>query len=615
MTLAEASPRSDLENKTPLIDPREAEGSKLFFERIGRPDLKEKLTAQKPWCYWTMEFYGKGVKGQGGLGVLAADTAEEAGKRRLPMVIMTPFYPLETEREIVGFWQNEVKRIISPEERGFKKEGTVSIATSGHPEVPLNVYVKRDGSVSVVTVSEPNFGELYPKDPNSDHRLYQEVALGFGGLKALELLGVSPSIHQLNEAPTIFAALARFDKHLSVVNDINSSLEEVRKNTIYTNHTLVQAVEADFTDKQLEHFVMPNIQHLELRNWLKRELDSRGGKIKLSDLAILLSGKVNGVSRIHAREASKSFQIGGEKVKFVPITNGIALDRWGDPELLHMYRSRGIVDEFDLQTSNFVEGIRSLDEERLRGVKEDAKIQLREALGKRKDQHGKGINIPEDALIYNWRRRMVDYKRLELLFTDPIRLANILEEKNVHLVISGNVHNTDDVMKYKLKHILATIDGSSIFKERVHFIQDYDIDISGSLAQGADVSINTPIVRDHGLNKRVSTEACGTSGMKDALNNVIIISTPDGWIADLEEETEEDESDISLAPYLVIKGRTLDEEARSLYNQIERAAIIIRGQDNNSAWGEFVKKQLEAYLPIISGSRMLSSYLKHAYPL
>ena len=65
--------------------------------------------------------------------------------------------------------------------------------------------------------------------------------------------------------------------------------------------------------------------------------------------------------------------------------------------------------------------------------------------------------------------------------------------------------------------------------------------------------------------------------------------------------------------YLRVAGKDYDQEAQSLYSQIEHATAIIRGKDENG-WGEFVKKQLEGYLPIISGSRMAADYLRKGYP-
>jgi glycogen phosphorylase len=58
------------------------------------------------------------------------------------------------------------------------------------------------------------------------------------------------------------------------------------------------------------------------------------------------------------------------------------------------------------------------------------------------------------------------------------------------------------------------------FRERVVFLEDYDIALAQELVQGVDVWINTP---------RRPWEACGTSGMKVLVNGGLNLSTRDGW--------------------------------------------------------------------------------------
>lgn len=618
MALAETRSLSR-EDRNPLIDPVMTEKSRLFFERIERPDLEKKLTALTPWTIVTAEYFDeKVIKGQGGLGMLVSDTARVARDLGVPAVIVTPLYPSERRYEIVDFRQNDIERKPFPEERGFKKEGIVSITTLVHTEIPLDVYVRRDSSVSIVTLSEPNFGFLYDGNNNGDHRLYQKIALGFGGFKALELLKVEPSITQLNEASTVFSALARFDKYLSEDRDFKKAFKRVLENTVYTNHTLVQAAEPEFSLQQFEHFVIPNIAHEELKKWLRNQF-AKKDRIKLSSLAIALSGRINGVSRTHAREASRTYNNGNGGVKegistnFEAITNGISLERWCDPILLNIYKKEKVIDQFGLPADEYIKGIGVLDEGEIMKIKKEAKMWLLDVLRQRKDQYGGGVIIPQDAFVYNWRRRLADYKRPDFLFSDPFRLAQILEEENIHFVISGNAHPTDEPMKERLNYILKVIDENPILKSRVHFIQDYDEDLSRALAQGADVSVNTPVVRKHELNEEISSEASGTSGMKDAINGVILISTSDGWFADPKREAEAKGEEWTTISYLEIKGTSHEEEVKSLYSQIKRSADIIKGKDSEFNWGQFIKRQLGTYLPIISGSRMLGEYLNRCF--
>lgn len=606
-----------MDKARPLINFHEAERSKLFFDRIGRPDLKEEITSRKPWLYCTLELYTEYIKGQGGLGMLASDTLKTAKQLGVPMIVLTPFYPEERSYEIEGFTQKEVRKKVIPQERGFEKRGETSISTLVHSAVPLFIYVRQEGSVAVVTVTEPNFGELYQGENNSDHRMYQAVALGFGGHKALRELGITPSMNQqLNEAPTVFSALARLDEHISIVGNFKQALADIKKNTIYTNHTLEQAAEPEFTLRQFEHFVMPNIRSEEIKNWLRKKIQGKEGRIKLSTLAIELSDKRNGVSRIHAREASKRYKdYDGNNVNFEAVTNGISLERWTNSKLLGIYRKEGVLDAFDLPADDYQDRLESMDGQKLKAIKEKRKRRLQEFLLERKDQYGNSIKIPKESKIFNWRRRLAGYKRPGMLFADPQKLAEILKEKDIHLVMAGNVHPSDGEMRGELERILTIIDRNSVLRERVHFVQNYDEELAHALVEGADVSINTPKVMDETTGEKISTEACGTSPYKDMVNNTILISTDDGGVADPTMEAEEKGAKDFMPNYLQIKGKTYQEEVVSLYSQMERAADIIEGKDAEFSWDQFVKRQLAAYLPIISGSRMETDYINLGFPI
>lgn len=590
-----------------------------FFDRIGRPDLIHVITPQTPLAYYTAEFYGWGIKGQGGLGMLASDTATVAKRVDMPMVFVTAHYLDERYQRISGSRNGKYKQDYNPVkttpgQREFTRVGEVAVSTRADPYVPLQVYLKERGSVRLVTVTEPNFGQLYHGENSDDHRFYQEVALGFGGHKALKLLGLSPSMHQLNEAPTVFAAIARLDERVSETN-LDAAFIKVKNNTIYTNHTLVPAGEAELFYGQFEHFVMPNIQNESVKDWLRNLIIGGGGKIRLSTLALELSGKHNGVSLVHAMEASKVYRYSsGEKVAFEPVTNGIAIDRWGYPLLLALYHKYGILDEFNLPTPDFVKRLQSLDGGILDAIKHRAKIRLIETLRERKDQDGKGIDIPKDAKIYNWKRRFADYKRPGMLFEDSGRLASILENGNIHLVMAGNAHPTDFAMQEELARILIIIHNNPILKERVHYIQNYDEELARPLAQGADVSINTPVVRDEATGERVSTEACATSFMKDTLGRQILISTPDGGVADPEMHALKKGSQYSPS-YLQVTGGYYAEEVESLYVQMQRANAIIDGEDKEFSKKELIDRQLAEYLPIISGPRMLADIIRFGFPL
>jgi starch phosphorylase len=219
-------------------------------------------------------------------------------------------------------------------------------------------------------------------------------------------------------------------------------------------------------------------------------------------------------------------------------------------------------------------------------LKKLGRAKLNEVLLNRKDQYGKTVQIPEDALVFDFKRRFVSYKRPWMPFEDINKLKQILRENNAHYVLAGKVHQGDDQMRKTLHTLLSKIENDELLRERVHFIQDYDEELGLALAVGSDVAINVPIV---GL------EACGTSFMKDLANLKLLISTADGGVAD-----------VSPTPCLEVVGANYEAEVRSLYEQMNRAARI---SNNPEILAKQIRRQLAEYVPVVSGARMIKDYL------
>ncbi len=556
------------------------ERDEVTFAEVG-----ELLGESRPFVYFTDEFYdkeGQGIKGGGGLGILAGDTRRVAERLGIPFVTVTGNYPIESHQEVVDGWSKEFFKGVAPEDF-YQHMGHVAIATTTHPSVELQVYGRADGSTKTVTIFEEKLGQLYHGNNSSTHRLYQQTAIGFGGYRAIRELGIEAPIMQLNEAPTVFAAIAHLDHLVSNGKSFEEAFEEVRGSTLYTNHTLVQAVESEFGHAQFEDMVMPNIQSEEVKDWIRGMIGQFGGRLRLSSLAVELCDVKSGVSELHARVSGDNYyDRNGNNVEFQAVTNGVN-DRWILPEMLEEYARLGILDKFGLTTSDYKEKLEGLDIAKLREIRAAGRNKLNEILADRKDHNGEPIIIPDDAFVFDFKRRFVKYKRAEMVFGDIDELAWVLEEVNGYILIAGKPHPNDDQMVNELHYLIEQINEHPVLKDRVKYIQDYDEKVGLALSVGADCAINIPVV---------GQEACGTSWEKDIVNGKLLISTPDGGVADVDSKNY----------YRV----TEPDELSSLYECLHNAAKDYR---NDDAYLARVIGSMQDYMPTISDARMMGGYL------
>lgn len=563
----------------------------LFYEAVERQHLTKAISPERPYTYWTIELYDQknGIRGGGGLGILAADTRRVAEKMGIPFALITPFYPSEVKQIMDsngGVHDEHV--LVNYKHFGFNYVDSVNIKCCG-TLCKLDVIEKKFGKTRIIAVTEPNFGELYSDTSGSDHRLYQEVALGFGGYAALKLIGLKPAIIQLNEVATFFAALARLDELTRNGMDFYEAVVYTRKHTLYTNHTLVQAAEAEFSYEQFERYVFPNLKSLAVKRWLSEKFEK--GRIKLSSITIEIAELRSGVSKLHARVANYH-DVAGNKVKFKAITNGIDMDKWVLPEIMNYYRKNEILDAVNDPTENYEQKLEVLTADDVRAAKHLGREVLNQVLKDRPDHKGRILKFDDDVFLYDFKRRFVDYKRPDLPFRDLARLRSILEQRNAHYILAGRVHSGDDTMLGKLHHLLDQIEGDAYLRDHVHYIPNYDELLAYGLSAGSNVAINVPIV---GL------EACGTSWMKDIANLNLLISTHDGGVADG-----------SINSYLNVSGADEHEELTMIYQRMEEAAQI---WDNDFDLEFAMKMQLAEFLPVISGARMLRDYLDYLFPV
>jgi len=243
----------------------------------------------------------------------------------------------------------------------------------------------------------------------------------------------------------------------------------------------------------------------------------------------------------------------------------------------------GVMDEYGLPTNDYAQRLESLSMDEVRHIRSLGRQEMNEVLATRKDQYGNPIAIPESATVFDFKRRFARYKRPDMIFDDPTRLAALLEEHDAHFVLTGKPHPMDEEMKGELTRLLQTIDENDTLRARVHYVQDYDEQVGRALSVGADCAINVPVV---------GQEACGTSFMKDIANFKVLISTADGGVADVE-------------PIACLEVE--DDEINSLYEKVDEAARIVRDDEH---YRQLLMHQLKGYAPVFSGARMMGQYME-----
>ena len=561
-----------------------------FYAVTSREHFTKAVSDERPYTYWTIELYDKknGIRGNGGIGVLASDMRKIAEQMGVSLVLVTPFYPSETHQILKNGKITNIHYAVDYRKYGFRLIDTVNIKCAGELR-KLEVIQKQFGKTRIVAITEPDFGELYSESNCSDHRLYQEVALGFGGYSALKLVGVKPAIMQLNEVATFFAALARLDELVVNGMDFYEAVVYTRKHTLYTNHTLMQTREAEFTREQFERYVFPNLKSLAVRKWMNDKFV--GDKIQLSSVTIEIAELRSGVSKLHSRVANYR-DIAGDRVKLKPITNGIDLNTWVLPEIMAFYRENWILDDYGVPTENYNTKMILCTTEKIREFRHLGREVLNRELANRPDQNGKILQFSDDDFIFDYRHGFTSSRRPGLPFKSLTRLRRVLEPRDAHYIIAGRVQVDDVEMMEELSDILERISHDDYLKKHVHYIADYDERLAYALAVGSNAAINIPVV---------GTEACGISWMQDVANLKLLISTHDGGVADVSAEN-----------YLSVQGTTEEEELTALYHQMREAIEIY---DNDFDLEYTIQKQLEAYLPIISGTRMLKEYLDYLFPV
>jgi starch phosphorylase len=581
----------------------------------------------------------------GGLGVLAGDHCKEAGDLGVPLIGVGFMYPQGYFHQHVSAegWQEESYERLTwsdaPVGQALTPDGkpVITAVPLGDRSVLVAVWRVLVGR-AMLYLLDTDLEENAPWDRELSARLYggdretriqQEIILGIGGVRALRAIGLDPAVFHLNEGHAGFVVLQRIRDLIEHGTSFDDALEEIRQTTIFTTHTPVPAGHDAFPFQLVEQHLAGCWGTLGANRDRFLALgaydNGAGPQFNMTALAIRSAGATNGVSQLHGSVTREMFapmwpDVAAADRPVGAVTNGVHVPTWIAADLANLfskYLGANWLDRHDDPT--LWEGVLGIPDDELWAVRQGLRRYLftfaRERARQRwTDEHvstprivAAGTLLEPEALTIGFARRFTGYKRPELVFHDPERLARILNASGrpVQIVFAGKSHPADDIGKHHLqrvyKHALEPMFGG-----RVAFVDDYDLHVAHFLVQGCDVWLNTP---------RKPLEASGTSGMKAALNGVPHLSIADGWWAEGYNGGNGWLIDGGAPPH---DHEAVDAaDAQALYRLLEEDVVPAfydrdRGQVPHR-WMAIVKESIRSVAPRFSARRMVKEYVQRMY--
>jgi starch phosphorylase len=528
----------------------------------------------------------------GGLGVLAGDTARSCADMQIPVVFVT----LASR---MGYLRQEI------DEQGRQIDGSDPWEPSDWA-TPLNAMIAIELEARPVwirpwlyTVTSPisnavpvilldtDLEQNSPADREITHRLYgdgeayrlkQEAILGIGGVRILQALGFEIHTYHLNEGHAALLTAELLRREMGSTSGVPCDVAPVRDRCIFTTHTPVEAGHDRFRYDLIERILGDFIPSAEL----KRHAGS--STCNMTQLALNLSGYINGVARRHAETARQMFP--GYHIR--AIANGVHTRTWAHRAFAHLYDAR--FPQWSHEPEILARADQLSDDE-LWSAHQQAKGDLLAFVKERA-----GVSFDLDRPLIGFARRMTGFKRPELLFSDINRLRHLNRESPLQVVLAGKAHPQDFEGKRLIERLHDSIRALA-GEIPVAFVPNYDLDVAARLVSGADLWLNTPLP---------PLEASGTSGMKAAVNGVLNLSVLDGWWV---EAWIEGVTGWSIGADSPSRGA---EHAAELYEKLGTTILPLYYNDRQG-WIRMMKEAISKIAAYFNSQRMMRRYATEAY--
>jgi starch phosphorylase len=576
----------------------------------------------------------------GGLGVLAGDHLKAASGLGVPLIGVGLFYHQGYFRQELNpdGWQKERYVDLDPHVMALSPiEGTrVQVDLAGKPLL-ARIWLAQVGRVPLYMLDtdvEENDDDcrtvtdrLYGGD--TEHRLRQEILLGVGGVRALELLGHEPQVFHSNEGHAGFLGLERVRR--IIVDDrltFDEAIEAVRAGTVFTTHTPVPAGMDRFPRWLMERYFKGWADECEVDFDRLMALGHQPGDpadapFNMAVMGLRLAATSNAVSKLHGVVSRQIFApvwpgVPVEELPIRSVTNGVHSRTWVSPEMRDLF-DRHVLPEWHEAGPDRWSRIEDAGDDELWRARQQARERLVAFVRRRLRESAlvRGLSEPDTAwceeafdpgvLTIGFARRFAPYKRATLLLSQGDRLKRLLldTERPIQLLFAGKAHPADDLGKDLIRQVVQFSRQEDV-RHRVAFIEDYDMALARMLLQGCDIWLNTP---------RRPLEACGTSGEKAALNGALNLSIRDGWW----DEYFDGENGWAIASTEGWDdlGRRDQAEAASLFDLLERQIVPLfyeRAPNRPPVrWLQRVRRSLRTLGPEVSASRMVRDYVEELY--
>ena len=584
----------------------------------------------------------------GGLGVLAGDHLKASSDLGLPLVGVGLLYQRGYFRQYLNAagWQQEASEDNDFHTWPVELVRNVKISVElGDRTVALHVWRVNVGRLQLFLL-DSNLPANRPEDRkitaqlyggDLDMRIRQEMVLGVGGYRALQALGLKPTVYHMNEGHSAFLALEHI-LHLMKAAHLTFAQARVVASAglIFTTHTPVPAGHDYYPPFLMDRYFSSfpsrlEISRSEFLGLGRQDPHNEDEEFCMTVLALRIASFSNGVSKLHGEVSRRMWNrvwkgLPESEVPIGHVTNGVHFRTWVSIEMNQLYdrylgpkwREEPADQKLWQRTESIPGGeLWRTHERRRERLVAFARRQLRAQLIARGAPKSALEDADEalspDALTVGFGRRFASYKRATLLLRDPERLSRILNhaERPVQIIYAGKAHPQDDAGKQLIQTII-NIAARPDFRRKIVFLEDYDMSVARYMVQGCDVWLNTPLRPQ---------EASGTSGMKALANGAINLSTLDGWWDEAWRMGSDTKTDVGWA---IGRGESYDDplqqdqvEADALYDLLEQEIVPAfyerRSDGLPREWIALMKSSIAKLCPEFNMHRMAMQYAREYY--